>query len=141
MARSVSFTRRRTGAVLLVDDYEEARETMREALESSGHQVIEARNGQEALDLLVAEPRPSIGMIVLDLQMPVMDGWEFLRLLGTYLGLTSIPVLIVSGHPAHLDQVTHQAIVGSLHPPYSVDELVDLVNRYNQPSLALGSAK
>jgi CheY-like chemotaxis protein len=133
MARPISFTRRRSGSVLLVDDYDEARATIREALEARGHEVIEARNGKEALDLLVAERATMVGMIVLDLQMPIMDGWQFLGLLGTYLGLANIPVLIVSGHPVHLDRLTHQAIVGCLHPPYPLDELVKLVNLYNTP--------
>lgn len=140
MGRPISFTRRRSGLVLLVDDYDESRETIREALEAGGHQVLEARNGQEALDVLTAEPRYPVGMIILDLQMPIMDGWEFLRLLGKYLGLANIPVLIVSAHPAHLDQVTHRAIVGCLHPPYELDELVSMVNQYNQPSLSTTSA-
>lgn len=136
MARPISFTRRRSGSVLLVDDYEEVRATLRGALEASGHDVLEARNGKEALDLLVAERATQVGLIVLDLQMPIMDGWQFLGLLGTYLGLANIPVLIVSAHPAHLDRLTHQAIVGCLHPPYTLDELVKLVSLYNTPSVS-----
>src|SRR5258705_13897959 len=92
-----SFARRRSGTILLVDDYADARATIRELLETNGHTVLEAANGQEALNLLVSRAS-SIGLIVLDLQMPVMDGRQFLKLLGNYVRLAHIPVVIVSAH-------------------------------------------
>jgi len=134
MARPVSFTRRRSGSVLIVDDYDDARAALREVLESNGHVVIEANNGQRALDLLVSSPEPRVGMIVLDLQMPIMDGWQFLKLLGTYIGFAHIPVLIVSAHPTRLDQATHQAIVGYLQRPFELEQLLSMVNTYTAPS-------
>jgi len=66
-------------AVLLVDDDRDIRETLSELLDASGYAVLQAENGQIALDVLKTTPRfPCV--VVLDLSMPVLDGREFLRL-------------------------------------------------------------
>ena len=78
MSRSVSSVRRRPGPILLVDDYDDARSSVREALEDAGHRVLEAANGQQALNLLVSRSAERVALIILDLQMPVMDGWRFI---------------------------------------------------------------
>lgn len=62
--------------LLLVDDDADLRESVAALLHSSGHRVVEAAHGQLALDMLAADP--SIGLIILDLMMPVMDGLTFL---------------------------------------------------------------
>ena len=63
---------------MLVDDYADARAVVREALEEAGHVVVEAVNGQEALNFLVSRQDERVALIVADLQMPVMDGWRFI---------------------------------------------------------------
>ena len=63
--------------ILLVEDDLVVRESLQDALEQAGHRVVAARHGQEALDMLNGMGRPAL--IVLDLQMPVMDGLAFLR--------------------------------------------------------------
>jgi CheY-like chemotaxis protein len=120
--------RRRSGVVLLVDDYAESRATVRELLDNNGYEVIEAAHGQQALDFLVSSPEPPVQLIVLDLQMPIMNGYQFLTLLGNYVRLSTIPVLVVSGHAAPSDQETYRNVVGYLRPPYQADELLALVN-------------
>ncbi len=62
--------------VLVVDDDDDLREMIVEVLEAAGLEVVEARNGVEAL-ARVAERMP--GCILLDMRMPVMDGWTFAR--------------------------------------------------------------
>jgi CheY-like chemotaxis protein len=121
--------KRRQGAILVVDDYADARATHRELLEQAGHQVIEAANGRQALDLLTAHEAPDVGMILLDLAMPVMDGWKLLEVLQSYIRLSSIPVVVVSGQPRRLHPQTFGAVVGSLQPPYERNQLLTLVNR------------
>src|SRR5215207_307762 len=111
---------RSTGRVLVVDDYDDARSSVRDALEDQGYGVVEAAHGQEALHFLVSNAPPSVALIVLDLQMPVMDGWQFLNLLSSYIGLRRIPVLILSAHPPQLQDTDHQAVVGVLHKPYEM---------------------
>src|SRR5258706_8752393 len=97
-----SFARRRADTILLVDDYDDARATLRDLLEEHGHPVIEAANGQQALNILVSQSSHRIGLIVLDLQMPVMDGRQLINLLSNYVRLADIPVLVVSGHTGQL---------------------------------------
>lgn len=100
---------------------------MREALEDLGYEVFEAGNGQQALHFLVSRATPDVELVVLDLAMPVMDGWQLLNVLNTYVGLRSIPVLIVSAQPSRLDEIRHQRIVGVLHAPYVMTDLIDKV--------------
>ena len=133
MSRPVSFSRRRAGSVLLVDDYDDARALVREALEAAGHSVLEAANGQQALNILVSGEQ-RVAMIVLDLQMPVMDGWQFINLLRSYVGLSSIPVLVVTAHEGQPDAVAHKSIFGWLHAPYALDRLLALVSECINPA-------
>jgi CheY-like chemotaxis protein len=69
--------RRGSGTVLVVDDEEIVRRIARLALERSGYQVLTASNGREAIDLLQTH-RDAVDVVVLDLMMPVMSGWEAL---------------------------------------------------------------
>jgi CheY-like chemotaxis protein len=122
-----SFSRRRDDTILLVDDYADARATVRDLLEENGYPVIEAVNGQQALNILVSQKVPRIGLIVLDLQMPVMDGWEFLKVLRNYVLLSHIPVLVVSAHAKRLEAAAREHLVGCLQSPFDVNELLRLV--------------
>lgn len=81
--------------VLLVDDYPDAREMYSEYLQSSGFDVIEAGNGMEALQR-AAESAPDI--ILMDLSLPVMDGWEATRRLKADPRTAQIPVVALTGH-------------------------------------------
>jgi len=120
---------KRRGAILVVDDYADARATLRDLLEQAGHAVLEAANGRQALDLLTARGAPEVSLILLDLAMPVMDGWKLLEILQSYLRLSSIPVVIVSAQPRRLHPQTFGAVVGSLQPPYERGQLLSLVDR------------
>ena len=129
MFNPVTLTRRRRpSVVLLVDDYTESRVAVRELLENSGYEVIEAAHGQQALNFLVSSPDPPVQLIILDLQMPIMNGYQFLTLLGNYVRLSTIPVLVVSAHAAPSDQATYRNVIGYLRPPYQAEELLTLVN-------------
>jgi CheY-like chemotaxis protein len=79
---------------LVVDDYDDARATVREMLEELGHEVVEAENGQEAFDYVISHPDVRVQLIVLDLRMPVMNGWEFLALMRSYVRLSRIPIVV-----------------------------------------------
>src|SRR5215470_13105840 len=81
--------------VLLVDDYPDAREMYAEYLEFSGFEVVEAENGMEALQRAV-ETAPDI--ILMDLSLPVMDGWEATRRLKADKRTAPIPVVALTGH-------------------------------------------
>lgn len=81
--------------VLLVDDYPDAREMYGEYLEYSGYDVVQAANGQEALQRAL-DDKPDI--ILMDLSLPVMDGWEATRRLKADARTASIPVVALTGH-------------------------------------------
>jgi two-component system, cell cycle response regulator DivK len=81
--------------VLLVDDYPDAREMYSEYLEFSGFDVVEAGNGMEALQRAV-DTTPDI--ILMDLSLPVMDGWEATRRLKADQRTKGIPVVALTGH-------------------------------------------
>jgi two-component system, chemotaxis family, chemotaxis protein CheY len=80
--------------VLIVDDDADAREALAQFLQMQGYWSLEAENGQEAIKQLQASAHPP-QLILLDLEMPVMDGWEFLvRLQQLNLG-RPVPIVIV----------------------------------------------
>jgi len=81
--------------VLVVDDYPDAREMYSEYLEFSGFDVIQAVNGMEALRRAV-DAAPDI--ILMDLSLPVMDGWEATRRLKEDARTNRIPVVALTGH-------------------------------------------
>jgi CheY-like chemotaxis protein len=81
--------------VLVVDDYPDAREMYGAYLEYSGFEVVEAGNGVEALQRAV-ETEPDI--ILMDLSLPVMDGWEATRRLKADQRTAGIPVVALTGH-------------------------------------------
>jgi len=81
--------------VLLVDDFRDAREMYMEYLQFCGYDVVEASNGVEALERAIdAEP----DIILMDLSLPVMDGWEATRRLKADERTASIPVVALTGH-------------------------------------------
>ena len=79
--------------ILVADDEQFLRESYQELLTQEGYQVITASNGQEALDL-VSQNRPNL--ILLDIQMPVLDGNEFLRKLRDNEQTKNIPVIVLT---------------------------------------------
>jgi CheY-like chemotaxis protein len=81
--------------VLLVDDYPDAREMYSEYLEFSGFEVVEATNGIEALQRAAAD---SPDIILMDLSLPIMDGWEATRRLKADARTARIPVVALTGH-------------------------------------------
>ena len=113
-------TRRR---VLVVDDEPQVRATVSEALALEGYDVTEARNGAEALALLASAPPEAI---LLDLWMPVMDGWAFRR--AQLLTHPQIPVVVLSAQTLSADRLSElrpDAVVGK---PFDLQALYDAVD-------------
>jgi two-component system, cell cycle response regulator DivK len=82
--------------VLVVDDYEDARDMYAEYLEFAGYRVDVARDGAEALDKATGDQQPDI--ILMDMSLPVLDGWEATRRLKQDERTRDIPVMAVSAH-------------------------------------------
>lgn len=81
-------------SILVVDDENDVRETLKDVLEMEGYTVHVAANGKEAIDVLSKIDRPCL--ILLDLMMPVMNGWDFLEKRKKDDILAQIPVAVVS---------------------------------------------
>ncbi len=111
--------------VLVVDDEPDIRSILCDVLENEGYVVCGAGNGREALELLRSGERPSL--ILLDLMMPVMDGWSFLRALRNDEQLAEIPVLVVS---ASADLGIPDEASAFVPKPIDLGELSETVARF-----------
>jgi CheY-like chemotaxis protein len=115
--------------ILVVDDDRDIRETLGDILLHEGYQVELAENGARALELIRRGPRPAL--VLLDLMMPVMSGWEFLEEAEQDEELAAIPVLVVSAMPAPLaPEAAKGGVKACLHKPLQLDRLLDLVHQY-----------
>jgi CheY-like chemotaxis protein len=118
--------------VLVVDDDDDVRDSFRDVLEDEGYRVLTARNGHEALRTLHNEPPPAV--ILLDLMMPVMNGWQFRTAQQRSPQLADIPVVIVTaglhGDAATRDLAAHRC----LKKPVSVEDLLEAVQPFNMGS-------
>jgi len=113
----------RAPRVLVVDDDEDIRETLSEILGANGFEVSTASNGREALARLRATPH---ALVVLDLMMPVMTGWEFREAQMRDAAIATVPVIVISAAraPRHVDAVAF------LPKPFDVDRLLDLARAH-----------
>ena len=110
------------GHILIADDDADLRESLRLLLELNGHSVEEARNGQEALQQLHQAQPPCV--ILLDLMMPIMDGWQFRRQQLQDPALASIPVLVISAVPAHMQREGELSARRIFSKPFDYDDLL-----------------
>lgn len=85
--------------VLIVEDDKDIRSALQTILEEEGYDVFVAPSGNAALELMPRIPKPSL--ILLDLMMPDMNGWEFCEVLAKDNCYESIPVMVVTAYPDH----------------------------------------
>lgn len=116
------------GAVLVVDDNEDLRALLRDALEFQRYFVLEAEDGKGAFDILRLSDTPLVRVIILDLVMPGMSGWELLEVLRRDPKLSKIPVLVASAVPVHGDASGIGATMSWLRKPFGEDELFRAVS-------------
>ena len=121
--------------ILVVEDDDAIRELVTEILREDGYQVREASNGVEALEQLERD-RPDL--IVLDLMMPVMDGWAFVEECRTKPECGDVPIVVTSAShdlPHTAELLRSFGVRTCLSKPFDVDGLLALVERY-APSAA-----
>jgi CheY-like chemotaxis protein len=113
--------------ILAVEDDDITREGLAVVLEPEGYTVVLKANGREALDYLLKEPAPDA--ILLDMFMPVMDGWQFLDERKRIRKLASVPVIVTtSGVITRAWAVANG--VGFVLKPMATDDLLKEIRRW-----------
>jgi CheY-like chemotaxis protein len=107
--------------VMIVDDDDAMRTTLAETLLRGGHDVVGASNGVEALDTMRGEIPD---LVLLDLMMPEMSGWEVLTAMGASPRLAAVPVVVLTAFDDLHDLPSGRPV---LHKPMERDLLLDLV--------------
>jgi CheY-like chemotaxis protein len=110
--------------ILIVEDDFIVRETISDALIDAGYAVAKASDGASALDQLRDHPPDAI---LLDLMMPVMDGWTFLDDIHQDDALVRIPVGILSAAPAVRQEAIAQGVRVAVGKPFTLEELLEQV--------------
>jgi CheY-like chemotaxis protein len=114
--------------ILIVDDDKEVRIALAELLEGEGYTVAGAHNGREALKLMRGGLHPAI--ILLDLMMPVMDGWDFRSEQQRDPALSHVPVVIVSASGFSAESIhTQFRPAGYVPKPLEHKQLLDVIGR------------
>ncbi len=112
--------------VLVVEDDLPTRRLFARMIRQLGHSVAEASNGREALKRLLVGIRPCV--ILMDLEMPVMDGWKLLQALRNDPAWSSIPVVVTSGDVRPDGDL--ELFTDHLYKPINASKLVDILKRY-----------
>jgi CheY-like chemotaxis protein len=115
-----------TRRLLVVEDDESIREMIEMVLDGEGYEVVTATNGAVALALLSQE-RP--GLILLDMKMPDMDGWEFAR---HYADLPEPkpPIVVVTAAQDASRRAAEIGAQGYLAKPFSIDNLLQTIDKF-----------
>jgi CheY-like chemotaxis protein len=114
--------------VLIVDDDRTIRRSLQQVLGDEGYAIAEASNGLEALERLQQAPLPAV--ILLDLMMPVMDGYTLSRKLRAQSTLADIPVIVVTAGGNCAEVRNQIGVRDCLHKPIDLDRLLASVGRY-----------
>lgn len=122
-----------SNVVLVVDDDPDILEALSEILEAEGFEIRRARNGKEALERL--EPNPP-QLILLDLMMPVMDGWEFAQKMKQRPSVAGIPIIVLSADRNVGNKAAEIGAVGHLAKPFELNDLLEMVRRALGPVAA-----
>ncbi len=114
-------------SVMVIDDDPDILEVTRFVLENAGYRVATAANGADALASL-REAKP--GLILLDLMMPVMNGWEFRAEQTRDPELAAVPVVVITGAGNAAARAAPAGVAGLLEKPVDLDTLLSAVGRY-----------
>ena len=118
-----------TKKVLVVEDQEDNRQILRDLLASADYEMDEAENGQEALDA-VARQRPDL--ILMDIQLPIMDGYEATRRIKADPALKDIPIIVVTSYALSGDEgkARDAGCDAYVTKPYSPRQLLAKIREY-----------
>jgi CheY-like chemotaxis protein len=125
-------------SILIAEDHEGVRESLQTGLSELGYRVFAVKNGQEALALLPAIPQPCL--LLIDLLMPVMNGWELVHHLQSDQRLAQNPVVVVSRVRGR--EALPGGVVSVITKPFSFGSLLEVVQQYCEtPQLGRAEGK
>ena len=116
-------------SILVIDDQPSICVLLADALEQTGYSVVTATSGSAALAYLHTAPELP-GLILLDIAMPGMTGWEFVDEQQRTPDLATIPVIVMTAFGAFGPQAKGPGIVASLYKPLDLDDLFACVHHY-----------
>ena len=117
--------------ILVIEDEETIREAVVEILTEEGYEVYSAEQGKAGLSVLEKIPGPTL--VLLDMMMPVMNGWQFIAAQKNRAQFTDISVVVVSAAPegqALTDDTDLLPVEGLLRKPIDVHKLLKIVDQY-----------
>jgi two-component system, chemotaxis family, chemotaxis protein CheY len=114
--------------ILLVEDDKDISDSITEILSSEGFEVIRAGNGREGLEAL--KQHSETRLILLDLMMPVMDGFEFQAAIASEPGYAKIPIVVMSADGHVREKKARVSAVEYLRKPVDIDVLIDTVRKH-----------
>jgi CheY-like chemotaxis protein len=117
--------------ILVVEDDGDIRETLTQCLSLYGFSVDIASNGKEALDLLESN-RCDPSLILLDIMMPVMDGWEFRSLQQHHPKLSNIPVVIITADGNAKQKAEKMGVKDGIRKPFDLEDLIEVIQKYKK---------
>ena len=116
--------------ILVIEDDSDIREDLAELLRDQGYRVATARDGAEALEYLRSE---APCLILLDLMMPVMDGWEFRRRMLADDRVAHVPTVLLTGAAEPEEHAATLNVADVMTKPIRLDRLYATVDRYCDP--------
>lgn len=121
-----------SGRVLVVEDEEHIRSIIAQSLSDEGYKVVTAQDGAAALALVAKWPPD---LIILDLWMPILDGWQFVdtyrRRAGPHAKIIAMSAVVDEGERGVRAQIEADAYLAK---PFEIDDLIEVVGRFTQPS-------
>jgi DNA-binding response OmpR family regulator len=114
-------------SVLIADDSDDTREMFRTLLEMKGYRVLEARDGQEAIDVTVRE---NPGLVLLDLGLPRLNGLSVIRRLRKELKVVNVPLVVITGYDKHFETAMAAGCDDYLLKPVDFDRLDTILDYY-----------
>jgi CheY-like chemotaxis protein len=118
--------------LLVVDDDEDIREVLAVLLNSEGYTVAEAFDGQHALDTIRSQGKPAL--VLVDLRMPRMNGFEFVKALRADPPNADIPVVVISGDWRAEQGARELSVAGFLQKPLNADDVIRKVRSFHIPA-------
>ncbi len=116
--------------VLVIDDDPDILSATRLLLEEEGYEISTCRNGRDALEWLKNHEPPST--ILLDVKMPLMDGWTLWQQIRYERGIRDVPVIIITADTRMERMAELTGVAGFLHKPFDIDALISMIETLTQ---------